>query len=544
MVAGGGPGCFPVPKAGARRYKVRVKRTADTARSGPTISRGLRRFLYATAAINGAAILVIEILGAKMLAPYLGTSHFVWTAQIGVTLVALACGYAAGGWLVDRSPRLPQLYAAVLVAAIWLCGAVLLCESVAFGALQWRLALGALIASAVLFFVPLALLAMTGPFLVRVLTESLAEVGQSMGRLTAISTLGSVAGTLLIGYLLIPFLPNSQTMLGTAGVLVALAIGYFVGWHRSQSVGVTVTGGLALGLGFLGALRPPFAEAAGLQEMYRRNSNFGLMQVLETPDGETRYYLNDLLMQNSYHPRTQQSASLFTYMLHDLARVYTPELRSALCIGMGIGIVPMRLARAGVAVEVVEINPDVVPLAQRFFDFDPALVRLHIGDGRQFLNEATHRYDAVILDAFLGESPPAHLMSREAFAAVRARLNPGGTLVMNAFGDFATGKDFLMASLAQTLRQVFANVRIHAAGNGNVFFVASDQPDLAPRSEPDLEAIPGELRWRAESTFKSLQQTVPEHGRVLTDDFNPADFRDAANREDLRRRLAVGYRTR
>src|SRR4051812_10142785 len=85
------------------------------------LQSGLRRYLYFTAAATGAAILVVEILGAKMLAPYLGTSHFVWTAQIAVTLISLAAGYSFGGWLVDRSANLPRLYFCILAAAIYLC---------------------------------------------------------------------------------------------------------------------------------------------------------------------------------------------------------------------------------------------------------------------------------------------------------------------------------------------------------------------------------------------------------------------------------------
>ena len=82
------------------------------------MSAGLRRYLYCTAGTTGAAIMIVEILGAKMLAPYVGTSHFVWTAQIAVTLVALAAGYYAGGRLVDRSPKLGKLFGCVLVAAM------------------------------------------------------------------------------------------------------------------------------------------------------------------------------------------------------------------------------------------------------------------------------------------------------------------------------------------------------------------------------------------------------------------------------------------
>src|ERR1044071_7933962 len=109
---------------------------------------GLRRYLYFTAAFTGAAIMIVEILGAKLLAPYVGTSHFVWTAQIAVTLVALATGYYFGGRCVDRSPRLRSLYLAIVAAAAYLCGAATQVERVAYACLGFKLALGSLLASA------------------------------------------------------------------------------------------------------------------------------------------------------------------------------------------------------------------------------------------------------------------------------------------------------------------------------------------------------------------------------------------------------------
>src|SRR5258705_6401383 len=153
--------------------------------------------------------MVIEILGAKMLSPYVGLSHFVWTAQIAVTLVALASGYYAGGRLADRSQQLPWLYWSILAAAAYLALSVLICAPVAYWCLDFNLAVGSLLTSAILFFLPLALLAMTGPFLVRVLTSSVVGVGGNVGPLTAISTLGSFVGTMLIGYVMVPLLPNS-----------------------------------------------------------------------------------------------------------------------------------------------------------------------------------------------------------------------------------------------------------------------------------------------------------------------------------------------
>jgi len=210
--------------------------------------------------------MIVQILGAKMLAPFIGTSHFVWTAQIAVTLMALAVGYYAGGKLVDRSPRLERLYWAVIVAAIYLAGTVTLVEPLAFWCLKFKLAVGSLLASALLFFVPLGLLAMVGPFFVRVLTVAVAGVGGNMGRLTAISTFGSFVGTMLIGYLLVPFLRNSVTMYLVCVVLLAVAAGYFVVWGRRQTSLAKTTAALVggLALGGLGVWRDQAGPGQGL----------------------------------------------------------------------------------------------------------------------------------------------------------------------------------------------------------------------------------------------------------------------------------------
>jgi len=458
------------------------------------LSAGLRRFLYFTATVTGAGILIVEILGAKMLSPFLGTSHFVWTAQIAVTLVALSAGYFIGGWLVDRAPRLSLLFYAILAAAVYLAGTVKMVRPVCFQLMQMPLEWASLFASAFLFLVPLALLAMTGPFLVRVLTQSVDKVGGNMGRLTAISTLGSVAGAVLIGYVLIPNLPNSVTMLITAGVLVALAAVYFMVWKRSE--GAITVGVLAVllvaGLGHSG-LRGQFADSMkydGLtwEVLYRANSNYGELLVIEHREGNDakRRYLNDQLIQNTYDPATGQSRSLFTGALRWLAHAYSPKIEKALCIGMGVGIVPMQLARDGVEVDVAEINGAVVPMAEQFFGFDSAKVKVTVSDGRQFLNQSKTKYDAILLDAFLGDSSPSHLMTHESFTAIRDHLAPEGVLVINSFGESNLQREFFAASLDQTLRAVFDDdrVRVHASGHGNVFFVATRAKELTAYHPP------------------------------------------------------------
>tara|TARA_Y100000588_G_scaffold361352_1_gene422078 strand:+ start:144 stop:1889 length:1746 start_codon:yes stop_codon:yes gene_type:complete len=566
--------------------------------TGPT--PGLIRFLYATAAINGAAILVVEILGAKMLSPFMGTSHFVWTAQIGVTLIALAAGYYLGGRWVDASPNLANLYYAVLAAAVYLCATIPLVKPVCFACLNMNLAVGSLLASAFLFLVPLALLAMTLPFLTRVLTQTVDEVGGNVGRLSAISTIGSVAGTSLIGYVLIPNVHNSVTMLATAAVLILLATAYLLTWGR-KPVGGLLVGVLTISslFGFAGWVRTmkplasnyrvQFANGSSMavpqRQLARENSNFGELLVVErdfpvemlsgtnavnyatrhnTAILKRRIYLNDLLTQNEYDPVERKSLNLFTEMLHGLARAYTPDLNSALCIGMGVGIVPMRLAEEKVEVDVAEINPVIVPLAEKWFDFDRrAIRRLHLEDGRLVLNKARQtgeKWDTIILDAFLGESSPSHLMTTGAFQTVADCLTDDGTLIINSFGRdvgeaaamdpasrvFNQSRDFLTVSLYRTLRTItdFKDVRIHAAGGGNVFFVVAKRK--LPAAVPAFDFSDSHVylrehydtRSRPSAAMERTWTVDPAMGMVLTDDFNPVEIRDAVNRESLRRDLA------
>ncbi|MGD0259374.1 MAG: fused MFS/spermidine synthase [Verrucomicrobiota bacterium] len=512
------------------------KQTAPAA--GPALSRGLHRYLYFTAATTGAAIMVVEILGAKMLSPYVGLSHFVWTAQIAVTLVALACGYYAGGWLADRSQQLARLYWAILGAALYLALTVRICEPVAYWCLDFNLAVGSLLASAILFFVPLALLAMTGPFLVRVITSSVAGVGGNVGRLTSVGTLGSLAGTLLIGYLLIPLLPNSLTMYFTALALMLVCAGYFLLCRRKGPSAVVLLLALGSAVGEKSCLGMTH-DYTYVTELFRGNSHFGLLQVLDRSDGGCRYYLNDSLTQNTYDPGRKLSVSHFTYALSGLARAYTTNIHDVLCIGLGVGIVPMEFARRGARVDVVEINPAVVPLAVRFFDLQTNKLNLTLDDGRHFLNRCRKQYDVVVLDAFLGDSSPSHLMTREAFASIRRGLRPGGTLVINSFGNLEDGKDFFAASLNKTLRAVFTGVRIHTSGDGGIFFVATDRSAPAFVRPPSLENVHPEVLPDTEATYAGVVDTLPGHGRVLTDDYNPAEFYDARNREEFRRRLAM-----
>ena len=294
---------------------------------------------------------------------------------------------------------------------------------------------------------------------------------------------------------------------------------------------------IGLAIGFFAIQNEQRSRFARMVELTRRNSDFGQLQVIQEKDGVRRYYLNDYLTQNTYDSKAKKSISMFTYMLHDLARAYTPRVDEVLCIGLGVGIVPMEFAREGTKVDVVEINPAVVAVGKEFFNLEPEKLNLTIGDGRYFVNRCTKQYDAVILDAFLGDSCPSHLMTREAFTAIGRVLRPNGTLVINTFGDFEAGHDFFTASLFKTLSSVFPSVRIHKGDGGNTLFVASPRKDLQMAHVPTFDHVHSSCVNQVREAFDGLRETNPAHGQILTDDYNPVEFYDAENRESVRQEL-------
>ena len=209
-----------------------------------------------------------------------------------------------------------------------------------------------------------------------------------------------------------------------------------------------------------------------------------------------------------------------------------------LCIGLGVGIAPGELQRDGVNVDVVEINPLMVRVAKDYFRCPLEKLNLTIGDGRQFINRCGKKYDAILLDAFLSDTTPSHLMTLEAFGAMRKALRPDGVLVINSTDSLDPGKDFETASLYKTLKRVFRSVKIHASVGSNVLFVASDQPRLVMRNRLNLDEVHPVCRDEVARALACTPVPNPRSGIVLTDDYNPVEYYDAANREAYWRRMA------
>src|SRR5687768_10901790 len=176
--------------------------------------------------VCGALVMVYEIIGSRIVAPYIGTSTYIWTSLIGVILAALSLGYWLGGRMADKRPDVKVLAAAIFIAGGLVSVTVLINEAVlsAIHAACGPLDLKSVVAAALLFAPASVLLGFVTPYAVKLRTRSLADSGKTVGRLYALSTVGSIAGTFAAGFFLIPFVGSTRTLYLIAASLFAVSL--------------------------------------------------------------------------------------------------------------------------------------------------------------------------------------------------------------------------------------------------------------------------------------------------------------------------------
>jgi spermidine synthase len=523
--------------------------------------------LYAILFISGGAVLALELLASRILTPYFGVSLYIWTGILSITLVALALGYWLGGRLATSSGAgggvagLAQRFALMpAIAAFAIVAACLVYPHVFPLLAASDLVLGAFAACVVLLFVPLVAASAMNPLLVAIL---LARGGGRTGDAGAgavyfVSTLGSVAGVLVTAFGLIPFVSNFSATLAVALVLASLSAAA----AALPPVPLAARGKLALAAGvasalavlglwqadaYLGRMWPAAFGGRTWNVEARYSSLFGTVKILRsTPDANGQFawlYFQDGLVQNTV-ASDGRSLSYYTYALEALARAYRPRLESALVLGLGAGVVPMRLAAKGVAVEAVEIDPASLAAATRYFGFDPARVRVRLADARTELKRCGKRFDVVFVDLFHGDGTPDYLLTRDFFGDLRRCLVPGGVAVFNTFADL--DRPAVYAHLLATLRAELPYMALYrpdwpGALHINSFIVAAASP--LPEATPiELDGVPGQYAGTLYDMLRqplALNRGLLKDGEIVTDARNRA-VHDIAGSQVLYRRAVVG----
>jgi spermidine synthase len=490
--------------------------------------------IYLTVFITGAAVMVIELLGTRMIAPFYGASLYVWSSLISVTMIALALGYFTGGRWADRATRtglsLVISLAALLTLVIpWATRPVLLATD------PLGLRAGAFVSALVLFSPSLTFLGMVGPFAIKLATSRLDGVGSSAGSIYAVSTLGSVIGTLVLGFFLFPLVGSRETLIGLG--LVLFALGGIIAVYERRLSDRAIAALPSVVLTLLGLTLLPAVVGAGhaysgggkFAIRSEQESLYGWVRVIDEPARNLRMLTSDASVIGA--ASISKGNNALTYQdIVELIPAISPHVRRALLIGQGAGHMAMGLRdKYRIVTDTIEIDPAVDDAARSYFGFTPT-GKAVVGDARYEIRRLTGPYDLIILDCFTGGSEPSHLLTQETLAQLRGMLAKKGIVALNFVGYADGGQNPALASVAQTINQVFPSQSVFVAEPGDDFgdyiFLASDTPLTF-----DAKTLSAQQSDWLKARLVSVDRS---RGGVLSDNLNPL--------EHLQTRKAEHYR--
>lgn len=465
---------------------------------------GYRVRFFAVVVLPAAVLMALEIVSSRLLAPAFGNSVYVWGSIIGVFLAAMSVGYVVGGAYADRRPELAGLGRLLLLAALcqWATAIYGRQAVAALGAATGGRPSGTLLAAAVLFGPATLLLATVSPFAVRLAGIDRQRLGNVSGGLFALSTAGSLIGTLLATFVLIPALGLDSILallVVVTGFAAALAAGR--SWAASAALLVAATAGLT-------SMPHP-----GWQPVLVERATPYQMLVVSESDG-TRTLISDGTRHGTIDVATGRPTLRYTYAAETL-RLFAPEPRNLLLLGLGTGGVGKLLTERtpGLAATYVEIDPAVVDIATAQFAFrqQPGM-RVVLEDARQYVSASAERWDWIYCDTYIGQAVPFHLATREFFAELRAHLAPGGAVGLNLAG--AIQHPFSRA-IFRTLRQVFDQVEIFSIHGSSNFIVIARMG--SPLAAADLVQRAALLDAAAKEADGGRRFAVLAHYRVSAD---------------------------
>jgi len=540
--------------------------------------------VYAIVFTSGAVLMALEMLGSRILAPYFGNSIFVWGSLISVFMAALSVGYFAGGYYADKRPHLSTM--ALVLAAAGFFTVILPWLAPPINNLITEIDLGPrfgpLTAAFCLFFVPSLFMGMVSPLAIRLAVTKLETVGNTAGNLYAVSTLGSIFGTLVTSFFLIAVMGVRRILFLLGIILFALAAAAI--WMaltqdppagegggresaasrsrqaeqpakkkkkkggrivRSSTAGVVLCLALAgllsawAGGGTAWAISAP-SDLYATKTLYDKDSLYH--HILVVDQGGVRYLKFDASWQSGMDLRRPDALVFeYTHYFH-LGPLLVPSAQRALFIGLGGGSVPknFRINYPQLKMEAAEIDPEVIRVAKTYFYVEEdEYLQCIDRDGRMFLRKSDTLYDLIFLDAYQADSIPFHLSTKEFLEEVAAHLQPDGVVISNIIGAVAGPKSRLFRSMYKTYLSVFPQVHVFpvkvAGYEGdtlprNIIVVASKKaaaPDfaalrmIAAERQEELP-VPSDLVGIIDNRY--TKEIPVGDVPLLTDDYAPVDI--------------------
>jgi len=478
--------------------------------------------LEITVFICGAVVMIFELVGSRVLGPYFGTSTFVWASLIGVILGSLSLGYYFGGKIADKDPSFKNLSLIIFFAAASI-GFTTLVKDFLLAGLQTDILIASIFASLVLFLPASLFLGMVSPYAAKLKIENLNTSGATIGNLYAISTAGSIIGTFLSGFYLIPHF-------GTNKLLIILALTLAI-----LSLVISLKDNKKIKLSFLAVLVVGLLASYGVNHIFKNDfididTAYNRIWIYNRIDAKTNRMVKTMGINNENHSSmfldSNELVNEYT-KYYNLAKHFNPDFKKTIMFGgAGYSYPKEFLAKyPNAKIDVVEIDPKVTELAKKYFRLneDPRLTIYH-EDGRVYLNRTKEKYDVIFGDAFSSRhSLPYQLTTKEAVQKKYDILNDNGVIVLNIISAIEGEKGKFLRAEYATYKSLFPQVYLFPVTNNNngntvqnIILVAlkSKEEQIFTDADPKLNEYLQHL-WG-----KEIAADVP----ILTDDFAPVDY--------------------
>ncbi|MBO4864634.1 MAG: fused MFS/spermidine synthase [Eubacterium sp.] len=498
-------------------------------------------YLYITEFFAGMSVMAVELGASRLLAPYFSSSQIVWTIIIGTIMIAMALGNIYGGRAADKDPNPDKLYGRIVIAAIWIGLIPVVGKYIIMGISALLiftistnfLMIAAFAACMVVFVFPLFLLGTVTPSLVKYTIDSLDDSGKVVGTLNASNTIGSIIGTFVPTFISIPAVGTSITFLIFSGILLALAIVYFVS-EKVKSAKVQVATVLFILCCIFG-----HDNSFAFWENDLKVEDESVYNYLQVSENDSSIILSTNALfgvQSIYKKEKALTGMYYDYAMAApyMAGIYEKDkpLR-VLILGMGTGTYATQCRRyfGDMYIEGVEIDEKITDLAHKYFEL-PDDINVTTYDGRAYLEAITSgkadstdadKYDVIMVDAYQDITIPFQMSSVEFFSLVKECLTDDGVMVvnMNMKTDVSGGiNDYLSDTIASVFGEVYT---VDVSGNTNRELFASDNPDM-------MEAFKTNLSMEESDELIAMMQTVDEDitcylagDLIMTDDKAPVE---------------------
>jgi predicted membrane-bound spermidine synthase len=450
--------------------------------------------------IEGGSVMAAELLGAKMLAPYFGSSLYVWASVLAITLGGLAVGYFAGGILSYKSKNSLTLFYVLLAAATF---TILMPFSSKL--ILWAVGMHSLIPSVIvsatcILFPPVFMMGMVSPLIIRAITVNVEQAGKASGTIYAVSTLGGILATFLFGFYIIPTFGLTFPCIVTGIILGCIPLIIIL---KQKQIGKAAGFFLLSCWAFSAAA---VHSSSTIKVVYSSEGLLGQLMVLDYPhynkdtvvDGHSRWLFVNRISQTMYDSlanESNQEEKYFTYVYRITDYVDSfPKTTRVLLLGLGGGSCAKQMNNMGFTVDVCELDQRIAEVAKKYFYLSNQ-VNITVDDARHYIKTCTKKYDIIIFDTFRGEDTPNHVFTKESLAETKKLLNTNGMIFVNSLGyiDGSIGKS--MRSIYKTFMEDGYQVEVLPTdpdpNQRNLLYYASlgsikPHPDFIPKNKIDL----------------------------------------------------------